>query len=396
MGSQKRHDRAATARDASRRPCVGLEAEFTLYVDGKQRRPEAVFGNPRNIVREKMIPRPGRSWHLPSGGALYFDTGVIEVATPVLEIGPECAIRAVHSLWEQIAFVRSELDAWQEKMGVAIRLEGFSAHYNVSVPGLAPGDSSAMRRLALLLVYLLHTPVMLLAANRRSTGVGVRPREGRIEFTADFTPDPELMIANAALMIGATLAVAEWPAHDLDQIAKRGLPLIAEFAHRRHTSRKGFLARFDCFPANPFACDPNQPMWKLTDGRTFSLRQIAAIIAAKFRPSIRRVSSPAVCSHLFAVLDGRARSFLDFHDRPAEYEDVGRKIEWTRRSARSLPRCRYEQVIQRVIAHRPIAIGSSTYRAERMLGWFEIAFRDTRTGRRKVFTLDELADRSGE
>ncbi len=31
---------------------------------------------------------------------------------------------------------------------------------------------------------------MLVGANRRSTGIGVRPRGNRIEITADFTPDP--------------------------------------------------------------------------------------------------------------------------------------------------------------------------------------------------------------
>src|SRR3954464_8236460 len=108
MGSPKsipHSNRAAraTARPqaAARQPCIGLEAEFTLYVDGEKKRPEAVFGNPRHMVREKMIPRPGRSWQLPSGGALYFDTGVVEVATPVVEVGPECVVRAVRSLWEQ-------------------------------------------------------------------------------------------------------------------------------------------------------------------------------------------------------------------------------------------------------------------------------------------------------
>jgi hypothetical protein len=388
-----KNHRRATRRDVSPRPCIGLETEFTLYVDGKKCRPEAVFGNPRHMVREKMIPRPGRSWHLPSGGALYFDTGVIEVATPVMEIGPECTVRAVRSLWEQIAFVRSELDAWEKEKGVSIRLEGFSTHYNVSVSGRALLDSDARQRLALLLLYVLHAPVMLLAANRCSTGIGVRPRDGRIEVTADFTPDPDLMTASAALITGVTLAVAEWAEHDLDQIEARGIPVIGEFAHRRHTSRKGFLARFDCFPSNPFATDPNMAMWETNGGRQLSLRQIAMSVAAKFRRSIRAVSNLPVCRHVFSVLGGRARSLLDFAERPAAYEDVGRTIVWRRQTARSLPRCRYERIIRRVISDRPVVIGSSTYRTERILGWFEIAFRNTRTGQRRVFTLDELADR---
>jgi hypothetical protein len=164
-----------------------------------------------------MIPRSGRSWHLPSGGALYFDTGVIELATPIIEIGRGCSVRAGRCLWEQIGFVRDELDAWEIKKGAHTRLEGFSAHYNISIPEERGLDTAGLHQLALLLTYILHPPVMLLAANRLSTGVGVRPREGRIEITADFTPDPDLMIAAASLITGVVLAVTKvavarsWP-----------------------------------------------------------------------------------------------------------------------------------------------------------------------------------------
>ena len=42
------------------------------------------------------------------------------------------------------------------------------------------------------------TVVMMLAANRKSTGIGVRPRGNRVEVTADFTPDASLMIATGS------------------------------------------------------------------------------------------------------------------------------------------------------------------------------------------------------
>ena len=371
-------------------PCVGLEAEFSLYVDGHKRLPEQIFRNPRNIVREQMIPRTGRSWHLPSGGALYFDTGVIEVATPIIEIGNGCCVRAGRSLWEQIAFVRDELNAWEKGHRASVRLEGFSAHYNISVEGAYPPDPKGMHRLALLLTYLLHAPVMLLAANRLSTGVGVRPRDGRIEVTVDFTPDPDLMIAAASLITGVVLSVCQWPEHDVGALRRRGIPVIAGFKPRTHTSRKGYLARFDCFPRNPFSTDPNRSDWLVTDGRHLSLREIAQEVAAPFRRAIRAVTDPKAARHVAAVLTGRARSLLDFSERPPRYEDVGRVIDWNRRSHRALPRSRYERVIQRVITKRPIRVGASEYRPERMLGWYEIAFRNTRTGHRRVFTLDDL------
>jgi hypothetical protein len=238
---------------------------------------------------------------------------------------------------------------------------------------------------------MLPAPVMLLAANRLSTGVGVRPRGNRVEVTVDFTPDPDLMMAAAALAIAMTLVVLGWEKHGLGELRKRRVPVIAGFRPRRHTSRKGWLARADCFPRNPFQADPGAGDWTLTDGRTVSLRQMALEIAEPFRDAIRAVTDEAGCEHIFAVFDGRARSLMDFPERPPRYEDVGRTMDWNRRTVRKLPRSAYERVIHHVLDHRRIHVDGMTYIPERMLGWYEIAFREARTGRRRVFNLDELA-----
>lgn len=376
-------------------PVIGIESEFTLYVKDEKRKPEHVFRNPQAIVRERMLPRTGRSFHLPSGGALYFDTGVIEVATPIIELEPGCCVRAVRSLWEQIEFVRGELDHWEQTHNSTVRLEGFSTHYNVSIPAEIPLDEVQMRHFALLLTYLLHAPVALLAANRLSTGVGVRPREQRLEVTVDFTPDPELMVATATLILGVVLDVLKWPEHTLAELKRRGFPVIAGFTPRKHTSRKGFLARADCFPRNPFAQDPTEHLWELIDGRQTSLRSMATEIAKPFRRSMATVADRPTVRHIFAVLTGRARSLLDFTERPSRYEDVGRVIDWNRRRMRHLPRSRYERVIARIITHRPIRVGSHEYRPERMRGWYEVIFRNTTTGHRRVFNLDDLVEHCG-
>ncbi|MDR3402941.1 MAG: hypothetical protein P4L99_10630 [Chthoniobacter sp.] len=383
--------RRLAARRAGPVPVIGLEAEFTLYVDDIKRLPEEVFGTAQKFVRQKMLPRKGRSFQLPVGGAVYFDTGVIEVATPIIEIEAGCAVRAGRTLWEQIEFVREELDAWEAAHHQHLRLEGFSTHYNVSVPVGRPLGDARLRQVARMLTYLLHPPVMLLAANKLSTGVGVRPRGDRLEVTADFTPDPDLMIATTSLITGIILAVLEWPVHGISEMKRRGLPIIAGFAPCKHTSRKGFLARHFCFPRNPFTADIDACDWRLVDGRHRSLRQIALEIALPFREAIHAVTDHDAFSHVFEVLSGRARSLLDFPTRPARYEDAGRRIEWNRRTHRTLPRSRYEQVIHRILTHRPIRIGSALYEPERMIGWHAVAFRHRQTGRRRTFTLDELA-----
>src|SRR5438128_10322727 len=111
---------------------IGMEAEFAVIMDGVQVKPENIFGSPRKIIREKMMHRKGRSYHLPTGGAVYFDTGVIEVATPVIEIERCCAARAGRSLWEAILFVRAELDAWESAHAVDVQLVGISTAYHIS------------------------------------------------------------------------------------------------------------------------------------------------------------------------------------------------------------------------------------------------------------------------
>jgi hypothetical protein len=47
-------------------------------------------------------------------------------------------------------------------------------------------------------------------------------------------------------------------------------------------------------------------------------------------------------------------------------------------------------VIQRIITHKPIRVGDSFYHPERMRGWYEVVFRHERSGRRRVFNLDDL------
>ena len=155
-----------------------------------------MFKDPRDFLTNAAMHRVGTSYHLPNGGAVYFDTGVVEMVTPAMELERGTAVRAARSLWENIALVRRDLDRWEQRRGHRVQLAGFSTHYNVSV---AARGGRRLDRLARLLTYVLPVPLMLLAANRRSTGIGVRPRVTRVEVTADFTPDPALQVAAATV-----------------------------------------------------------------------------------------------------------------------------------------------------------------------------------------------------
>src|SRR6266478_4701557 len=372
------------------RAVIGLEAEFNLLVNGRRRRPEKVFGDPSRLVRRRMIPRTGKSFQSPAGGAIYFDTGVIEVATPIVELEPGCCYRATRSLWEQIRYLRGELDHWAKRNRCQCRLQGFSAHYNFSFPNAQKSKLRNATKLAYLLAHILPVPVILLASNRHSSAVGVRPRRTRVEVTADFTPDPALMLATCAFLAGAVQTILRWEDFGLRQLNRYGVPRMTPFRLRKHSSRRGWRVTADSLGKNPFTSDINAPLWKLRDGRILSLRAIAAETLSPFRWRIRRISDSSTLEHVAAIFDGDARSLLDFAERPQAYDDVGRTIDWGRRRMRRWSRSKYEKIIHRMIAREPMRIGQKRYRVDRMNGWYQVDCREVGTRRRRTFNLDEL------
>jgi len=372
---------------------IGLEAEFTMLLDGEQVKPEDIFGSPRKLVRGPMMHRTGRSYHLPTGGAMYFDTGVIELATPVIEIDRGCAARAGRSLWESIRFVRRELDAWENREDHTVHLAGFSTHYNVSLESHGRQRRSlSADKLAMLLLHILPFPVMLLAANRRSTGIGVRPRPNRIEVTADFTPDASLMIAAATFIVAVVREVRTWPSYELSALDAVGIPIVRDFVPEPHTSRRGWVARFTSFVENPFACDVNAAMWPVrSSDRRLSLRAIAKCVTDRFWPSIARVGDPRSLRLIDSVMRGTTPSLLELDDRPSSYERVGSLCTWANLfPVRALPRSRYERVFIRAISGHKLHLNSESYTPTGMRGWSHVVFDRDRDHTRHVFSLDYL------
>jgi hypothetical protein len=311
-------------------PVIGMESEFNVWLDEVEINPEPYWKHPSAFIDQPLLKREKTSLQLPTGGAVYFDRGVIEVVTPVIELAPSCTARMVRNLWEQISFVRDQLTNWGRKTGHTVRLKAYSSHYNISyeIPKSEQTRHRNEKALALLLSYILPVPVMLIASNRRSTGVGVRPRGARIEVTVDFTPDPGLMIATAALVVGIVREVMTWPSYDLSILEKLPIPVVAGVVPGKHTTRKGWLTKDFHYEQSPYTSDVNAPIWPTQFGDKRSLRQMAKETAWFFRKSIRRYSDPFSFRLLFAVLDGRAPSLLELVDRPTAYEDVGRLCRW--------------------------------------------------------------------
>ncbi|MEO8378314.1 MAG: hypothetical protein ABI779_01500, partial [Acidobacteriota bacterium] len=311
-------------------PVIGMESEFNVWLDEVEINPEPYWKHPSAFIDRPLLTREKTSLQLPTGGAVYFDRGVIEVVTPVIELAPSSTARMVRNLWEQIGFVREQLTRWGEENGHTVRLKAYSTHYNVSyeIPKSQQNANRNVKALALLLAYILPVPVMVAGANRRSTGVGVRPRGNRIEITVDFTPDPGLMIATATLVVGIVREVMMWPSYDLSVLQRLPLPVIDGVIPGKHTTRKGWLTKDFHYEQSPYTADIDAPLWRTQFGDTRSLRRMAKDVAWYFRRSIRRFSDPFSFRLLFAILDGRAPSLLDLDERPAAYDDVGRLCLW--------------------------------------------------------------------
>ena len=393
----RREERAGRQRRAveSHRtlPAIGMEAEFSTVVDDELQKPEDVFGSPRRFIRGPLVHRTGRSYHLPTGGAIYFDTGVMEIATPMIEIERGCGARATRSLWENLGFLRGELDEWELETGRQVRLVGFSTHYNVSfdLPESERAKGRSVERLAYLLTYILAAPVMLLAANRRSTGVGVRPRGNRIEITADFTPDAALMAATATLIVGIVREVMSWPRYDLRQLSTHDIPVVQGFAPVPHSSRKGWVAKHDCFPRNPFTADVDGDRFTSLGGEHLSLREMAGRTTRQFWPSISAFGDPLSLRLIAAVMRGRAPSLLELDDRPAAYDDVGRLCTWNDLfPVTLLPRSRYERVLSNAITGRRVRFSGAWHEPVGMRGWTHVVFRRESDGKRAIRSLDAL------
>ena len=416
--SPRRESARAESRDDKKREqtapevplqlaAVGLEAEFELWLDGERVKPEEIFGSPREIIRGELMHRHGTSYHLPTGGAVYFDTGVIEVATPVIEIERGCAARAGRSLWEGILFVRQRARRLGAQQRREARLVGFSTHYNVSFD--APTVEAARRRaaerrtveqLALLLTHILPAPVMLLATNRRvdrrRRAPARRSHRGHGGFHAQLVADDRHRDADRGDRARGD-DVAELRARRAAGTRhSRSSAASSRAATRR--ARAGWRAstaiRATRSPAGPTT---RFGKWMRRTGAIAERRRARCRYAASPRtsrkhfgshsPRVRPVHAPAdrLGDHgTLAVAARPARS-------PAGYEDVGRLCTWDNLfSERQLARSRYERVLIRAISGRKLWLRGSAYTPVAMRGWSQVVFRREPDGGRQVMSIDQL------
>jgi hypothetical protein len=197
--------------------------------------------------------------------------------------------------------------------------------------------------------------------------------------------------------------VMTWPSYDLEQLDARAIPVVGSFTPVPHSSRKGWSAKYSCFPTNPFTADVDGVRWTTRAGERMSLRGMAGRTTRLFWPAIRALGDPLSLRLIAAVMRGRAPSLLELDDRPLAYDDVGRLCTWNDLfPVTLLARSRYERVLGNAIAGRRVRMEGAWHKPVGMRGWTHVVFKRERDGVRHVRSLDDMLmhldawDRSAE
>ena len=369
------------------RPVCGIEAEFQTICDQKECSPEDLFGSFDAVIPRGAVPWAGKPLPLPNGGVTYLDRGVIEIVTPPIELSPDSARQAVECLWKQIHWVRQHLDTWERCTGRHVRLRGFSAHYNVSFDPALRDKNRNLARLAYLLCHILPFPIILLATNNASTGVGVRPRHNRLEITVDFTPRPDLMIATAATILGLVTHVMSWETYRIEELKHRSLPQLAFFCPTRHASRHGWLAHYSSFSVNPFKVVNSSELWQTKHHGLLTINELSELVVKDHWDSIKAYAGARTRDLIWGIITGSTPGLRHSTASPDGYDNVRGT------PSASIPRGspkRYAGLLARCYEGTPVSMKGSTFMPRRVLGWFVIEFLERETGRTRIFTLDEI------
>src|ERR1043165_3136784 len=70
-------------------PVMGMESEFNVWRDEVEINPETYWKHPKAFIDTPLLEREKTSSQIPTGGAVYFDRGAIEVVTPDRAHGPQ-------------------------------------------------------------------------------------------------------------------------------------------------------------------------------------------------------------------------------------------------------------------------------------------------------------------
>lgn len=203
---------------------VGRQADFATLIHGL----------PLDGLR--LDPGDVNACRLRSGLVVTADGMEAEAASPPVETGP--GFDGLLAAW-----AASGRQAIERALGEGYRLEGYSTHISVSLPGSgAAAAERYARTFGPVLARLLEGP--------HSLGIYVRPRPGRIEFCGEYLEGERLRFA-ARFAVASVRALAAGACPP--ELAPALLPGEERFGYRLHRT---LAFGFDTYAAGPDALLP--------------------------------------------------------------------------------------------------------------------------------------------
>jgi hypothetical protein len=261
--------RVRRAERARPRPCVGVEHEYTVF-EGDEVVDFKAIVHGLGLPGIRADPVDPHAYRCPWGGMVTADGIEAEIATPPVPLGRGAVDRVVSLASEGRSFLSAHL-------GPGFRLEGFSTHLNISIPGR--GDARLARRYA----ETFAPALMLLLDEAGSPGLLVRPRPGRLELCGEFADDDRLRVA-VAFAVSSTVASVR------DPLRMRRLRVVARSVPSRQ--RFGYFLAPDAFGAHLYR-DGRGSLLQRRSGTTVTAQDHLAACWHLCRPFGQRCLAPS-------------------------------------------------------------------------------------------------------
>ncbi len=180
------------------------------------------------------------SSRLATGGAFYIDGKEPEVTTAPYILEKGAVIALVTNLILNRNVVVDALNRYNKN---DLRLDGYSTHYNFTLPEIK--SKAEEKNVCYILTKTVNPALQLFLENRYSEGIMFRHREnGRIEICADYIPDLEDMVAAVGFQVAMLTSIDKLlregaDKQEIEKILKYRIPKNPD----RTATRTGFILK---------------------------------------------------------------------------------------------------------------------------------------------------------
>ncbi|MFA5084003.1 MAG: hypothetical protein WC475_01280 [Candidatus Paceibacterota bacterium] len=178
---------------------IGIENEFQLMKGNRYMNFGNYFRDFKKAYSKKYFGKSGTAMRTVSGTSIYNDIQEPEVCIPPVKIEKGAATNASDLLY----LARKELIDFMKPLKKEKNLDliGYTSHFSITNSiGIIYGGNTMEH---------MTVPYSLLCLNPTSTGIGLRPKDERLELVGDFIPDIDQNRAFLNFYMGTMLLLGD-------------------------------------------------------------------------------------------------------------------------------------------------------------------------------------------